>query len=274
MKSYPFTSGKQRWPLQLLCVFWMPSALCFVVSPRRSSNDHRYLVRRNMVRNIDLAEAIVFYGRESLFDEEQILLPGVEYLLNECERDDTVPLALLDDGGINDFLPSTLKTRVSSQPPPNPRDLWEAIHSTVVKPKGFGGSSGFGTKAADPERAPLPQHTVVLATTEDQCRAARYAGMRVICTTDNDLADAVTDWESICMDDISTPGSFWLNPPHPRDDESNSVEPTTIMTYYEAAEEKNGDIISSVQNTDRDDDNGSEMSDDELAAILADMDPL
>jgi beta-phosphoglucomutase-like phosphatase (HAD superfamily) len=187
-----------------------------------------------MVRNIDLAEAIIFYGHGSLFQDRNELLPGVEYLLQECERDDTVVLAILETTTIFSNLPSTIQVRPETQAPPNPRDLWEAIHSLQVQPKGFGGSSGFGTKAADPERPPLPQHCVVLCHNEDQCRAARYAGMRVLCLTDNDLADGILlDWESICMDDIATPGSFWLNPPHPRDDESNGVDPELVMETYE-----------------------------------------
>ena len=47
-----------------------------------------------MVRNIDLAEAIIFYGDESLFDGDS-LLDGVEYLTEECERDDTAVLAIV-----------------------------------------------------------------------------------------------------------------------------------------------------------------------------------
>ena len=64
-----------------------------------------------------------------------------------------------------------------------------------------------------------------------RCSAARTAGMRVIyvenvgvgpCDAD-DLVDGVVstlgdenDWSIVTIDDISTPGSFWLNPPYPR----------------------------------------------------------
>jgi hypothetical protein len=104
-----------------------------------------------MVRNIDLCEAIVFYGRESLFQKDSlsILLPGVKRLVDECRRDETAVLAILEE---EDFSTLTLPTGLlfvvhkSRQPPPNPRDVWQAIHSITIQPKGFGGSSGFGKK--------------------------------------------------------------------------------------------------------------------------------
>ena len=151
-----------------------------------------------------MVEALIFYGTASIFyqiandndDEEnmnhdtRIFLPGVEDLIDECKRDETAVLVILDkENGIipreedNDVI--IFKTETS--PAPNPRDLWEAIHSISIKPKGFGGSSGFGRKAADPERSPSPAHCVVLCDTADRCRAARFAGMRVLCLTDNDL---------------------------------------------------------------------------------------
>jgi hypothetical protein len=163
-----------------------------------------------------------------------------------------------------------------SKEPPNPKDLWDSIHSIEINPKGFGGSSGFGRKAADPQRPPLPKHCVVLCHTEDQCRAARYAGMRVLSLTDNPLADAVIDydWESIVMDDIATPGSFWLNPPHPKDDEGNAVDPISIIQAFDELDPSkmseatkqpvNNDLVISEDDAD----------DEYLAAILADMDPL
>lgn len=226
-----------------------------------------------MVRNIDLAEAIIFYGGESLYQNGAEFLPGVENMLEECKRDETAVLAILEantSGLPSSSASSMIQARIATQPPPNPRDLWEAIHSIVIQPKGFGGSSGFGSKAADTERPPLPKHCVVLCHTEHQCRAARYAGMRVLCLTDNALADAVLfegDWESICVDDIATPGSFWLNPPHPRDDESNSVDVDAVMEAYENPESYEATI---------DDQNAAdgEMDRAQLAAILADMDPL
>ncbi|CAJ1962040.1 unnamed protein product [Cylindrotheca closterium] len=250
-----------------------------------------------MVRNIDLVEAIIFYGKDSLFvaddgnDENdsnlELLLAGVENLVDECIRDETAVLAILpNDNVCNDdsylsVIPKEITIHRELQTPPNPRDLWTAIHSTQVQPKGFGGSSGFGRKAADPERSPLPKHCVVLCHTEHQCRAARFAGMRVLCLTDNDLADGIMlddCWESICMDDIATPGSFWLNPPHPKDDEGNAIDIDQVMAFFESSsggEESEGsngvpgsassEYVAAVS---------EELDDDQLAAMLADIDSL
>ena len=145
-----------------------------------------------MVRNIDFVETLIFYGTNSIYcksdSDESIFLPGVENLLEECKRDDTSVIAILDNqkdkGKQNN---KSIVFRDATSPAPNPFDLWESIHSIEVQPKGFGGSSGFGRKAADPERSPLPARCVVLCDTEDKCRAARVAGMRVLCLTNNDL---------------------------------------------------------------------------------------
>jgi beta-phosphoglucomutase-like phosphatase (HAD superfamily) len=152
-----------------------------------------------MVRNIDLVEALIFYGNASIFypikhQDERIFLPGVENLIEECKRDETSVIAILDDND-KDLLQrekddnnnNIVVFKTETSPAPNPRDLWDAIHSVKIQPKGFGGSSGFGRKAADPERSPSPPHCVVLCDTVDKCRAARFAGMRVLCLTDNDL---------------------------------------------------------------------------------------
>lgn len=261
-----------------------------------------------MVRNIDLVECLIFYGQDSILLQEYdgdhnpkfSLLPGVQSLVKECQGDDTAVIALIEREG--SLLPSTtnsesepspahvnlsklcptIHTYPMTRPAPNPKDIWCAIHSIPpVQPKGFGGSSGFGTKAADPERAPLSKHSVVLCSTEHQCRAARYAGMRVLCLHDNALADAVLDydWSTLYMDDIATPGSFWLNPPHPRDDESNAVEIESVIQAYEHRFEEGGggddsssvSVVLSATEILPDDE---QLSDAELAKILADIDPL
>jgi hypothetical protein len=180
----------------------------------------------------------------------------------------------------------------ATQDAPNPRDVWEAIHNDAVtiQPKGFGGSAGFGRKLADPTRFPLPQHTVVLCSNEQQCRAAIYAGMRVICLHDNDISDAVVDSleDIVGLDDIATPGSFWLNPPHARDDQNNPVDPLEVMRQYEQEQREAAGAINGVtellqdelhvstqseyNSNDADAVAEEEMSDDELARILADMD--
>ena len=248
-----------------------------------------------MVRNIDLVETLIFYGTKSIYhqsdSDESTFLPGVEYLLDECKRDDTSVIAILDSNADkNSKADDSILFREETSPAPNPFDLWEAIHSIEVQPKGFGGSSGFGRKAADPERSPLPARCVVLCDTEKKCRAARFAGMRVLCLTNNDLADAVMNfdasdgetanlesyWDSITMDDITTPGSFWLNPPLPKDDEGNRVDVMAVIRSFEsiekesepqAEEESDEDDTSDIHNPDDDDDEF-------LASVLMDMEPL
>lgn len=243
-----------------------------------------------MVRNIDLVEALIFYGRESILvqdDSSPTFLPGVQSLLEECDRDDTAVIAILegidndDNKSIRELFAkqSSIHTFPMTSPAPNPKDLWTAIHTIPpIQPKGFGGSSGFGTKAADPERAPLPKHCVVLSSNENQCRAARYCGMRVLCLTDTPLADAVIvhDWSTIYMDDIATPGSFWLNPPHPRDDESYRVDVEMVIQAYEQQQQQqqHDSEVGTTPVLGAADVASGELSDAELAKLLADIDPL
>jgi hypothetical protein len=284
-----------------------------------------------MVRNIDLVEALFFYGDESIFthgrdgddysDNADIqLLPGVSSLLAECVRDDTAIVVLLDQPTSSEqqerkkqLVESAATFKKNSKnllhvldatvTPPNPADLYSLVHCNddcdddehestttndapnsnykclTIQPKGFGGSSGFGTKPTDPPRPPLPRHCVVLCTTIEQCRAARAVGMRCVSLTDNDIADAVIldsyddGWQSITMDDICTPGSFWLNVCHERDDEGNRVDPVAIIKKFQQQQQGTALGVKSTINSIRGNIN-DEPSDDELAAILADMDPL
>jgi hypothetical protein len=263
-----------------------------------------------MVRNIDLPEALIFYGADIVVQSDDngagdtasdrasstfTFQPGVEALLKECQDIESVAIVIVeqnnnhhsdDEFDLETFSKSKngllFRIHKATQDAPNPRDVWEAIHNDEVEiqPKGFGGSSGFGRKLADPVRSPLPAHTVVLCSNEQQCRAAIYAGMRVICLNDNDISDAVVDSldEIISLDDIATPGSFWLNPPHPRDDQNNSVDPLEVMLQYEREavavndneEEEEGNVVQSQDSNDAE--AVEDMPDEELARILADMD--
>ena len=181
---------------------------------------------------------------------------------------------MLAIGNVNDATVSAFPDvtfRTPTRQAPNPKDLWEAIQSIIVQPRPFGGSAGFGSKQPDPERHPVPARVVVFCETAAQTRAARACGMRVLCFADNDWADAIVDSYDFYLDDIATPGSFWLNPPHPRDDDGNKVYVEDLIEEYEQAAE-NGDTgevepLTTVPETD-------EMDDDELQSILADMAPL
>lgn len=244
----------------------------------------------NMVRNIDLPEALVFYGKDVYENDDGELLPGVSSLIQECKEIQTPVVVILEDE--NDVLQNTNQDITVVPPPsedcnnkrhqpPNPRALYEAVNSLLIQPRGFGGSSGFGRKLADPERSPEFQYTVVFCNSLNKCRAARYVGARVVCCNsndDNDLADAIVDeWDELSIDDIATPGSYWLNPPHPKDDEGNRVDIYEIIDYYEqkrdsdaidkhvAVETRLGPPPPSPPPT---------MDDDEMARILADLDSI
>jgi len=237
----------------------------------------------NMVRNIDFPEAIIFYDSEadddgdndgdqyriSVLLEDDGVTPreGLLELLQECKEVQT-PVLLIQPSNPEwsysnhkDIL-SYLHQVLPEQSPraPNPKTLYEAIASLTIQPAGFGGSSGFGRKLADPERPPLSQRVVVFCTSNNVCRAARYMGMRVMCFQDNDLADAILDdYYQLYLEDIATPGSYWLNPPYPRDDEGNKVDVYDIM-YKD--DDNNEDSEASMSEKDR------------LRMILDDMDPL
>ena len=167
---------------------------------------------------------------------------------------------------------------VQTVAPPNPSDLISIVNSMYIQPRPYGGSATIGySRAADPERLLDPKHCVVFTTTIDQTRVARALGMRVVSINpDDDLADAVLmdyDDENISInvgvDDIATPGSFWLNPPHPRDDVGNRVDdPFKTLLQTTAAlsvNQNNG----SLESDDRDDDDDSYFQ-----AMLNDIAPL
>lgn len=88
-----------------------------------------------------------------------------------------------------------------------------------------------------------------------------------------DINDLDYYWESINMDDIAMPGSFWLNPPHPKDDEGNGVDVLSVIELYEETEREQNNQQETTGNNvttplDPEDD------DRYLASILMDMDPL
>jgi beta-phosphoglucomutase-like phosphatase (HAD superfamily) len=231
-----------------------------------------------MVRNIDLPEALIFYGLSSAVDDSTgEPRDGLEAILLECAEIKTAAVLLVQEHEDTTILTRIRRpasfTAIKRQqvPAPNPFDLLDCVQSITVQPRPFGGSSGFGSKPADPERNPLPRYCVAFTTTIDQTRAARAAGMRVIAVEnfsmdddqDDILADAIIgSYEEINgLDDIATPGSFWLNPPHPRDDEGNSVDPEWLASYA-SSEEKVGQNVP------------DEMDDEDFKAILADIAPL
>ncbi|GAX22521.1 hypothetical protein FisN_14Hh143 [Fistulifera solaris] len=232
-----------------------------------------------MVRNIDLPEALILYGSPIIWnDARSSWRSGLHELVEQCRADDAAVIMLVeDDSTTQDSIQQILTfpsgdlqvVLTETQLPPNPTDLLRALEALTIQPKAFGGSSGFARRQhLEPERHPLPQRSVVLTHTLDQTRAARAAGMRVVRllldSHDNDtLADVVVgEVVDFSIDDIATPGSFWLNPPHPRDDLGNRVDP------YEIAFQRLDCVDDELPP------NGGELNDDELQRILADIDPL
>ena len=259
----PFRPPEIMISVQSTVLLFLPWSKAFL-SQWDSPNHHGTL---SMVRNIDLPEVIVFYGVDSILDPEQgILRRGVSQLLKDCHEIGTPVIVL------SDTIPTitlSCPVHITTRPAPNPYDLFTLLNQQIlVQPRGFGGSSGFGRQRANPERPPLMQHVVVLCTTADQCRAARYCGTRCVSLTDHDWADAVLDsWEDMTVDDISTPGSYWLNPPQPKDDDGNRVDIYHIIEWYKYSGNDN-QVNSTIENEEL------EISQSDMDTILADLDQI
>ena len=185
---------------------------------------------------------------------------------------------------------------------PSPAFLLDALRSVHIDPRGFGGSSGFGRgQWIDPRRSPMTARTVVFiagdtkggttSTSKDRCDAARAAGCRVIYlqnlegdmqddTQTMSLCDAVIDTygndnprdlQPISLDAISTPGDYWLNPPNQRDEFGNAVSIDELVEWYRS-ERESDEAPSDTDHIKADEIVQEEMSEDEMARILADLD--
>lgn len=283
-----------------------------------------------MVRNIDLPEALILYGREVIYYTDDNLgvevRPGLAELVQECREVETRVIILLQDTTTNAdnqhdkeeenrIISSLLRAKhknhnkngdtppitVVRAPEPsivntladndliNPAPLLDALWGVRVQERAFGGSSGFGRKAVDPSwRIPLAARCVVLTWTLAQTRVARACGMRVL-QVNNAVDDRLADYALLPgqvalefgVDDIATPGSFWLNPPHPRDDDGNKVDPYELVErYHSAATIANGAAATDAQDNTQLAAAVKEATvravgdDDFLDAILADLAPL
>ena len=135
---------------------------------------------------------------------------------------------------------------------------------------------------------------------KDRCTAARVAGCRVIYVEKLQnqtrqeknnyikddmptmaLCDAVIstfgnddprDPQPITLDAISTPGDYWLNPPTPRDDKGNSVSVDEKVESFRSNRAASTSVSKDVSDNaaEIDEDNG--ISEDDINAILADLD--
>ena len=90
----------------------------------------------------------------------------------------------------------------------------------------------------------------------------------------DETADLDYHWESITMDDIATPGSFWLNPPLPKNDEGNRVDVIALIQSYEKIEGEMGTKEEESKEDTTDIHDPDDDDDEFLASILMDMDPL
>ena len=286
-----------------------------------------------MVRNIDLPEAVIFYGTKALvpsyvtnesdddaikrfrnaeFDDDDSsgiiqARSGLTRFLQECHDIETAVIVILDGEdddddtfGINQqyakrtnshLLDAILPDKISrpchvftqTVAPPDPTDTLAILNLIHIQPRPYGGSgSTIGyRRAADPERLIAPQHCVAFTTTVQQTRIARALGMRVISmNSDDHLADAVlTEIDddddnmnvsiNLSVDDIATPGSYWLNPPHPRDDNGNR-----ILDPYDILKKTPSIDHAYFRNANRFENIEDEDNDDYFQAILADIAPL
>ncbi|KAL4526550.1 hypothetical protein Ndes2526A_g00995 [Nannochloris sp. 'desiccata'] len=105
-----------------------------------------------------------------------------------------------------------------------------------------------------------PARCVVIEDSRIGLAAGKAAGMRVIVTEsyytkgeDFSIADAVFDCigeagdERFSLHDLTTPGSFWLNPPLPMDEQGNWVGPTAPKNQQQQ-EQKRSNGSGGVEN--------------------------
>jgi len=87
--------------------------------------------------------------------------------------------------------------------------------------------------------------------------------------------DNAREIQPVSLDAISTPGDYWLNPPNPRDDMGNAVAVDEIVEYFRSEREmKDAMSDSGCVVVDIDAAADEEISEDEMAAILADLDAI
>ncbi|GFH53275.1 hypothetical protein CTEN210_09751 [Chaetoceros tenuissimus] len=334
------------------------SARCAkAIGRRRSTSVTRHDI--SMLRNFDLPETLIFYGKDTLLSLEAetntvTFKPGVERLIQEASENDIPTIVLSEHSTMDEIskqiqsLNSSILEKVTERDlfhirssleeyivesdaslseeeanqylpdryvgkgighAPCPAALYDALNTIMIEPKGFGGSSGFGVKNWEAKRIPLPQHCVVFVSSQsdlgdaamdgsgsisrDRCMAARLCGMRTIyieeegqtCTAE-DLADGIVssigteqDWEIITIDDISTPGSYWLNMMTPKDADGYRINTEDcIKEVMENRQENKLDNNKVCEDGDTFSENNidalNEPSEEELARMLADIDGL
>ena len=76
------------------------------------------------------------------------------------------------------------------------------------------------------------------------------------------------DWEMVTLDDISSPGSFWLNMMQPKDPDRNTVNTADIIEEYITRRNRKGERSKMPTSDSAPND---EPGEEELARILADL---
>ena len=209
------------------------------------------------LRNIDRCEAI-FLTNSACTASSNKWRAGVPDLLKQAVAQETLTAAI---GPAVDGLTSPIGSALERYGD-NDESFFEAFSlartSTSLRPDGFGGSDGFGSQPRATEREPRAAWCVAFVTTFAECDGALRCGMRTLALPaeeggwiDEDLegvADACLDDLSELangLDDLTTPGAYWLNPALPRDADGNKVDPTTGLTYTSggADDEEDADAV-------------------------------
>ena len=217
---------------QKLLVSVLPALACSLSASRPGGR-----CRITMLRNIDRCEAVVFTRDVVLGAVSGELRPGAVRLISEAKEQGAL-IAILEpasrplaaDSPVHELLAGAPCWALQEDDPTivEVNSLREALD--VERPDGFGGSDGFGqAPGAAHGREPIAARCVVLVTTLRETVAALGAGMRAVAIprVEGDWVDEALDGVAdVCLDalgddsdalalrldDLSTPGSFWLNP--------------------------------------------------------------
>lgn len=235
----------------------------------------------NALRNVDRCEALILTNSMLAAPCSSRLRNGLLPLIEDAAKEDTL-VAVIGPAlpGCDKLLPSLVR-RFDC---PGHQGSWMEMFEAFTRARtslntvadGFGGSDGFGSQPSAGEREPRAAWTVAFVTTYTECEAALRAGLRTVALPADEngyiddslegVADAILDDldELSGIDDLSTPGAFWLNPAMPHDGEGYAVDPETGLRPGETTD---GDASRAA------DADVSELSDEEAASLLDDVDP-
>ena len=208
--------------------------------------------------------------------------PSPGFLLDAVETTAMVPLGF---GGSSGF---GIKQEGVERRPPLPKHCVVLVSGPDRRPTERDDTIDVEAVAASVDGAVIKSDTVSRA----RCTAAKLAGMRVLYlepegmgTSDaEDLADAIVtglgsddDWEVVRLDDIATPGGYWLNPPVGKDEAGNRANLVALCNAFQQARScglEGADTQASSSSSANNSGGEEQMSEDEMASILADLDGL